>query len=218
MIAHAGARIECRGSNAATERGDTTQRICGCDGPFVPVLAAVDTRRSTDPRNRWHMEACGHMRRWILRLVALVIVGFVAIQLVPYGRAHTNPPMTGEPTWDSATTRALAVRACFDCHSNESVWPWYSNIAPASWLLQRHVDEGREKLNFSTWGTGEQEAEHAADLVVRGEMPPGDYLLLHPEARLADAEKQQLVNGLAKTFGREGGGDGEGGDGEADDD
>jgi hypothetical protein len=153
------------------------------------------------PGNWWHMEARGHMRRWILRLVAVVIVGFVAIQLVPYGRAHTNPPVTGEPTWDSATTRDLAVRACFDCHSNESVWPWYSNIAPVSWLLQRHVDEGREKLNFSTWGSGEQETEHAADLVVRGEMPPGDFQLLHPEARLTDAEKQQLVDGLGKTFG-----------------
>ena len=59
---------------------------------------------------------------------------FVLIQLVRFGRNHTNPPVAQEPSWDSTETRALAERACFDCHSNETVWPWYSNIAPVSWL------------------------------------------------------------------------------------
>lgn len=141
------------------------------------------------------------MRRWLLRGFAIVVAGFLAIQLVPYGRDHTNPPVSGEPAWDSAATRALAVRACFDCHSNQTSWPWYSNIAPVSWLLQHHVAEGRQSLNFSTWGSGRQQAGRAARLAADGQMPPLDYLILHPEARLTDAERQQLVDGLQKTFG-----------------
>jgi hypothetical protein len=141
------------------------------------------------------------MKRTALSVLVVLVVGFVVIQLVPYGRAHVNPPVTAEPAWDSAVTRDLAVRACFDCHSNETAWPWYSSIAPVSWLLQRHVDEGREKLNLSEWGSGEQETEDAAQLVREGEMPPWDYLLLHPEARLSADEQQALVEGLARTFG-----------------
>ncbi len=145
------------------------------------------------------------MRRWLLRGFGIALAGFLLIQLVPYGRAHTNPPVTAEPAWDSPTTRTLAVRACFDCHSNETAWPWYSSVAPVSWLLQHHVDEGRAVLNFSTWGTMRQSTERAARQVSSGEMPPGDYLLLHPDARLTDAEKQQLIDGLAKTLGTSGG-------------
>jgi mono/diheme cytochrome c family protein len=148
------------------------------------------------------------MKRIALRIFAVLVIGFVAIQLVPYGRAHTNPPVTAEPAWDSPATRELAARACFDCHSNETGWPWYSNLAPVSWLLQRHVDEGREKLNFSEWGSGEQETEDMAELVREGEMPPWDYLLLHPEARLSATEQQALIDGLTRTFGASGGGEG----------
>jgi hypothetical protein len=146
------------------------------------------------------------MLKWLVRGIALAVAGFLLIQLVPYGRDHTNPPVTGEPAWDSPVTRALAVRACFDCHSNETAYPWYSNVAPASWLLERHVSEGRRKFNFSTWGTGRQEAEHFARLIQSGEMPGWDYLLMHPEARLTDLEKQQLIDGLTKTLGHGGGG------------
>jgi len=141
------------------------------------------------------------MQRIALSAFAIGVIGFVAIQLVPYGRAHTNPPVTGEPTWDSADTRALAVRACFDCHSNETVWPWYANVAPISWLLQRHVDEGREKLNVSQWGSGEQETEHLVRLVREGGMPPWDFVLMHPEAALSDTEQQALIDGLRTTLG-----------------
>jgi hypothetical protein len=76
---------------------------------------------------------------------------FLPIQAVPYGRSHGNPPTTAEPRWDSPLTRELAARACFDCHSNLTSWPWYSNIAPVSWLIQRDVDGGRGSLNFSEW-------------------------------------------------------------------
>ncbi len=144
------------------------------------------------------------MRRVLGIVLAILVIGFVAIQFVPYGREHTNPPVTGEPAWDSARTATLFMQACGDCHSNETTWPWYTNIAPVSWRLQGHVDEGREALNVSEWGAGEQEADEAAELVQNGEMPPFDYVLAHPEANLSEADRQALVDGLAATFGGEG--------------
>lgn len=143
-----------------------------------------------------------------MALVAAMAV-LVAIQLVPYGHDHTNPPVVSEPAWDSATTRALFYRACADCHSNETVWPWYSSVAPVSWLVVRDVDEGRAKFNISQLGQGENEADEAAKTVQEGEMPPKVYLPTHPEARLTEAERQQLIAGLTATFGSEGGEGGE---------
>jgi mono/diheme cytochrome c family protein len=132
--------------------------------------------------------------------VIIVVVLFVAIQLIPFGRAHANPPVTAEPPWDTPQTRELAQRACFDCHSNETVWPLYSNIAPISWFVQHDVDEGRGRLNFSEWDRG-QEADEAADLVREGEMPLKVYLPLHPQANLSSQEKEALIRGLEATFG-----------------
>lgn len=126
----------------------------------------------------------------------------VAIQLIPYGRNHTNPPVVHEPTWNNADTRALAKRACFDCHSYETVWAWYSKVAAASWLVQYDVDKGRKELNFSDWQHGARKAERPDKIreeVSEGGMPPLQYRLAHPEARLSDAEKRQLIEGLAAT-------------------
>ena len=95
-----------------------------------------------------------NVRKLVLIGVAVLAAAFLLIQLVPYGHAHDNPPVAAEPNWDSPQTRELAQRACFDCHSNETTWPWYSNVAPVSWLVQHDVDEGREYLNFSRWGLG----------------------------------------------------------------
>ncbi|MFB6285428.1 MAG: heme-binding domain-containing protein [Candidatus Bipolaricaulia bacterium] len=125
------------------------------------------------------------------------------IQFVPYGRDHSNPPVKGEPSWDSPETRTLVERACFDCHSNETDWPWYSHIAPASWLVQRDVMEGRKALNVSEWPQNGDEASEAAEAVQEGEMPIAIYTWLHSEARLSDAERQRLVQGLRATFGTE---------------
>jgi len=96
----------------------------------------------------------------------------------------------------------LAQRACFDCHSNETVWPWYSNVAPVSWLVQHDTDEGRRVLNFSTWNSGGQSrrAGEAVEVVQEGEMPPATYLITHAGARLTAAEKQALANGLRATL------------------
>jgi mono/diheme cytochrome c family protein len=135
------------------------------------------------------------------RIPAILVVGFIAIQAVPYGRAHNNPPVLAEPQWDSTATRSLAAAACYDCHSNEVVWPWYTNIAPVSWLATRDVDEGRDKLNFSEWNRGDQETDELAEVIESGEMPPIYYGWMHPAARLTDAEIQQLIAGLAASVG-----------------
>ncbi|MCB9683935.1 MAG: heme-binding domain-containing protein [Alphaproteobacteria bacterium] len=144
-----------------------------------------------------------NVTRWATRGAIAVVALLVAIQLVPFGRDHTNPPVTGEPSWDSPRTRELAKRACFDCHSNETVWPVYANVAPFSWLVADHVAEGRSKLNFSEFDRPQKEAHEAGEVVAEGEMPPGYYKLLHPSARLDDAELRQLVDGLQATLGGE---------------
>jgi len=136
--------------------------------------------------------------RWTAAILALA---FLAIQFVPYGREHGNPPVTGQPKWDSPRTEQLARRACFDCHSNETEWPWYASIAPLSWRIQNHVDEGRRHLNFSEFDRPQDDADEAADMVRAGEMPPWDYALAHPEARLTAAEQRDLIVGLERTFG-----------------
>jgi hypothetical protein len=140
--------------------------------------------------------------RWVKWGLGALLTAALVVQLIPYGRDHTNPPVVTEPQWDSPQTRDLAVRACFDCHSNETEWPWYSDIAPMSWLVQRDVDEGREELNFSEWGR-EQEVDEAAETVRDGSMPPNTYLLTHPTARLTELELAELAAGLSVMFGKE---------------
>ena len=139
----------------------------------------------------------------LARLGVPAFLLLIVVQLVPYGRTHSNPPVTGTPAWDSPETEHLARRACFDCHSHETKWPWYASIAPISWRIQSHVDEGREKLNFSAFDRPQDEADEAAETVRDGEMPPWDYLLAHPEARLSAAEKHALTRGLAATLGED---------------
>jgi hypothetical protein len=140
----------------------------------------------------------------ILGMIVLIgLVLFALIQLVPYGKDHTNPTKVQEPSWDSPTTRNLAQRACFDCHSNETTWPWYSNIAPVSWLVYRDVVEGRQYLNFTEWSTqlnNSRMGDELSEKINSGEMPPFFYLWMHSTARLNDAEKQQLIQGLQNTI------------------
>jgi hypothetical protein len=126
-------------------------------------------------------------------------VACVAIQFVPYGHGHANPQVSREPAWDRPLTRELAARACFDCHSNQTDWRWYTNVAPISWYIQHDVDNGRRRLNFSEWDRPQREARNAPREVQRGDMPPAAYLPIHPEARLSDQEKQILIDGLRAT-------------------
>jgi hypothetical protein len=133
-----------------------------------------------------------------------VVVGLmVVMQIIPYGRDHTNPPVVAEPAWDTPRTRELAVKACFDCHSNQTKWPWYSHVAPLSWVVQRHVSVGRSVLNFSEWNRPWELAEQSASQILRTEMPPRTYKSLHPEARLTEREREELARGLTNTLGLE---------------
>ena len=135
------------------------------------------------------------MRR-MLKALGITIVAFVVLaQFVRIDR--TNPPVESDvlaPPEVKATLRA----ACYDCHSNETVWPWYSPIAPVSWLLAYDVGKGREELNFSTWQRSDAKQQQknlkeTVETVNDGEMPPWYYVLVHPEARLADKDRQALV-------------------------
>ena len=139
--------------------------------------------------------------RIILILFGVALVLFVLIQLVPFGRNHVNPPVVSEPIWDSPATRELAQRACFDCHSNETIWPWYSNVAPVSWLVYFDVVEGRQRMNFSEWNNGgSQGIGEISEILQEGEMPPAQYLLMHPNAILSATEKQALIDGLRRSI------------------
>ena len=137
------------------------------------------------------------IRAWRRWLVIGVMAILLLIQAAPYGRDHINPPLNAEPAWDNPRTQELTVRACFDCHSNETVWPWYSYIAPISWLIERDVKEGRRELNFSEWNKAQEEAGEAANTIRKGSMPPWYY----PWARLSSAERQDLIQGLERTLG-----------------
>ena len=139
-------------------------------------------------------------RWWLTALVAAVVV-FLLMQLVPL--RVDNPPVTGEPKWDSPQTRALAVKACYDCHSNESQPLWFEKIAPLSWWITNHVDEGRSALNFSEWNTGGKgETDDMVETVRDASMPPSNYYWfgLHKDGKLTAAERQQLADGLKLTI------------------
>jgi len=109
--------------------------------------------------------------------------------------------VTAEPNWDSPRTRELAVAACYDCHSNQTRQYWYEEVAPVSWWIKNHIDEGRAALNFSECGTNGEGWEEAAETVVEGSMPPGYYTWfgLHADARLDATEQRELTEGLIAT-------------------
>ena len=148
-------------------------------------------------------------RRFLLRAGLGLLAVAVLLQLVPYGRDHTDPPVTRDAPWPDGRARELATAACYDCHSNQTRWPPQSYVAPFSWLLTRDVEQGRAKLNFSTWDSDDGEADGGAEAVAEGAMPPRRYLLAHPDANLSDAERQVLVDALEAMDRARGRGDGD---------
>jgi hypothetical protein len=132
---------------------------------------------------------------WKIVLIGLVVL-FAGIQLVPGSRS--NPPVTSRMAASPAAQDVLK-RACYDCHSNETTWPWYSRVAPVSWWVAGHVSEGRDELNFSEWASTPQQLKRLGKTpkeIAKGEMPPWYYRLAHREARLSEADIAAL-NGLA---------------------
>jgi hypothetical protein len=148
------------------------------------------------------MKQFGRVVKW----AALAFcVAFIAIQLVPVNR--TNPPAEGDFR-GSAEVVSVLRRACYDCHSNETVWPWYSRIAPVSWVIAHDVNEGRASLNFSTWNqlSPEKQAEainESWEEVAEGEMPTWYYVALHPEARLSTNDQSVLQGWSGSATGKE---------------
>ena len=140
------------------------------------------------------------------KLLPKVLVGLVVVfGLMQLARPeHTNPPVTGEIKV-SPEVNAVLRRACYDCHSNETVWPWYSQIAPVSWLVARDVNDGRKHLNFLVWESYDEKRRakkltEISEEVGEGEMPMAIYLPAHPDAKLSEAEKTLLVE-WAKAVG-----------------
>jgi mono/diheme cytochrome c family protein len=146
-------------------------------------------------------------RRWTVVFTRMLWLGAALIllmQVIPLGWRHENPAVVSEPAWDSPKTRELFERACADCHSNQTQWLWYTNIAPASWLVANDVYGGREELNVSEWitnnGRNARRAREAGEVVQSSSMPPLQYLLIHPKARLIDAERADLARGLEASL------------------
>jgi hypothetical protein len=123
----------------------------------------------------------------------------VGIQLVPYGRDHAAPPGRTSVSWPSAEAAGLFRDACADCHTHETRWPWYAQVAPMSWLVQRDVDLGRDEWNLSV---EVDDLDDAAEEVEEGGMPPRAYQLAHPGARLSADERRTLAAALRALDGR----------------
>jgi hypothetical protein len=128
------------------------------------------------------------------RVLASLAGLLLAIQLIPVDRS--NPPVEAEVP-APATIREILRTSCYDCHSNESAWPWYAYVAPVSWLVADDVHEAREHMNFSTWNEYDEDErielfEEIWEEVEDGEMPLWFYVPLHPEAELAEREKRLL--------------------------
>ncbi len=130
------------------------------------------------------------MRR-VLRIVIVALAGLLVLaQFVPVDR--TNPPVEGDVAAPPEVESALRA-ACYDCHSNETTWPWYGHVAPISWLLTYDVSAGREELNFSSWQNDDarrrqKKQKEIVETLGEGEMPPWYYLAMHPDARRADLQ------------------------------
>ena len=146
------------------------------------------------------------MSRKILKYAGLVVLLLlIAGQFIQPDR--TNPPENALATFEAVAkprpeVAAIVKRACHDCHSYSTEWPWYSRVAPASWLLADHVKEGRQKLNFSEWNVFSPEMtrlklKEVCSEVKAGEMPIWNYRLLHPEARLNSADVGSLCAAAA---------------------
>ncbi|WP_294321338.1 heme-binding domain-containing protein [uncultured Chryseobacterium sp.] len=136
------------------------------------------------------------------KILTVVLVAFIIIQFFPIDK--TNPVPT--PGMDFIKIKntppevaAIINRSCYDCHSNETRYPWYSNIAPSSWILKNHIDEGRKELNFSTFAVYEPKTQahklqECIETVEKKEMPLESYFIGHQDAKLTDVQRKLLTD------------------------
>ena len=142
------------------------------------------------------------MKRILIRLVLAGLALLLVIQLVPYGRDHSNPPVTQAAVFHSATVNQIVTDSCADCHSNLTKWPWYTNVAPASWLVTNDVNGGRENLNLSEWNKAQPPLDEIVEQIQSGEMPPLKYKVMpnHSNARLSSKQKKALIAGFTQLY------------------
>jgi len=135
---------------------------------------------------------------WVIGVIAglFVIIQFFRF-FIPDLRLD-NPPVTQTIAWDSPETEQLFRQACADCHSNETVYPWYSYVAPVGWLIAHDTHEGRSELNISV--DRGVEWDEMIEEIEEGEMPLPIYTMMHPEAKLSAAQREALMNGIRATF------------------
>lgn len=142
------------------------------------------------------------MKKFLKVIVVILFVGFVAIQF--YRPNQTNPPVVEAETLQATTqlpenVGKILERSCNDCHSNQTVYPWYSRVAPFSWLLSEHIEDGRRHLNYSVWATYDnkrkrKKLDETCEQVETGEMPHDQYLWLHGDAKLSEEDKRILCD------------------------
>lgn len=131
------------------------------------------------------------------KIVTGIIIFIILIQLIPID--HENPQTKqNEEIVIPDDVRHIVEKSCYDCHSNKTVWPWYSEIAPVSWIVANHVKEGREELNFSEWKTYSEKRKNyklkeILEKIEEDEMPLPSYLWLHKEANLTNSQKELLI-------------------------
>lgn len=144
-----------------------------------------------------------NLKNILLGLVAVLVV----IQIFQIDK--TNPPLDAANdliNMEQAPAQVAEVlkNACYDCHSNETKYPWYTYVQPVGWWIKGHIDEGRKHLNYSVWGTysakrKDHKLEEMEDLVSKGAMPLDSYTWAHPEARLTDEQRNTLVAWFRET-------------------
>lgn len=140
------------------------------------------------------------MKKWLKIALIVIVVFLVVAQFIR--PSHVNPPSDPAKTLVAnaqvpPNVESIFERSCYDCHSNKTVYPWYNNAAPVSWLLARDVTGGRHELNFSEWGTYTQKKKlrrlkGICEQVKEGDMPLWFYLPLHPRAKLSEADKAAI--------------------------
>lgn len=129
-------------------------------------------------------------------LIALVLMQLIRIN-------KNNPPVVAQNDFIQLTKpdqeiASILKSSCYDCHSNEVTYPWYTNIAPISWWIKHHINEGSEHLNFSEWGTysakkTDHKLEECVEMITEGEMPMWSYTIMHSDAKLDQLQKDKLI-------------------------
>lgn len=138
-------------------------------------------------------------------MIKKILIGLIAILvIIQFFRIDkTNPIVVQENDFITITNpseniKTILKASCYDCHSNETKYPWYTNFAPLSWWIKHHIDEGRDELNFSEWGTFKEKRKHhkleeCIELVEENEMPLSSYLITHSEAKISSENKALLL-------------------------